>query len=117
MKAKFSDAEFNDGYLMLQKLKALYQPNSEAQFMRLKKELYSLRLGEGSTNDVTQLVAMIKRVTEQIDATVVTLSDDQRDLLVLSMAIAQYSSNRSPIQIISVTPNMTAARAISMLKE
>ncbi len=43
-KNRFTEEEFNDGYLMLLKIRSLFLPESDAAFIRYSRELYSLTL-------------------------------------------------------------------------
>ncbi|SRR6266498_2154807 len=88
---QLTESELNDGYLLLQRLKALLRPTGEAQFMRLSKELYTLQFKDFNTVD--DYLTRIKTLEEQIDATKIKIEGDKRTLLVLSMTLpAQYRS-------------------------
>lgn len=115
IKQKLKAEEFNNGYLMLQRLITLLQPTGETQFLRLTRELYTLRYSD--FKDVSEFLTRVKVLEEQIAATKVEMTDDKRTLLVLTMALWEESGYRSLLQIWSATPNMTAEKAREMLME
>ena len=115
IKQKLKSEEFNNGYLMLQRLTALLQPTGETQFLRHTRELYTLRYSD--FKDVSEFLTRVKVLEEQIAATKVEMTDDKRTLLTLTMALWDESQYRSLLQIWNVTPNMTAEKAREMLME
>jgi hypothetical protein len=48
---KLIESEFNDGYLLFQRIKVILQSIGEAQFMRLSKEFYILQFKKFKTVD------------------------------------------------------------------
>jgi len=113
VKQKLIKEDFNDGYKMLRRLEALLQPSTDAEFMRLTKEYYTLSSADfKSTGD---MLTHIKLLEERIDATKVTLDSDKRTILCLMMCLPEQY--RSLVQIWSVTKDMTAEKARIMLLE
>ncbi len=116
IKKKLKEAEFNDGYSMLQRLSTLLQPAGDAQFMRLTKEYYTLDIKEFKS--ITEFLDHVKVLEERIDATKVKLDDDKRTLLCLIMALSEDQDYRSLVQLWSISGNdMTAVKAKDMLLE
>ena len=113
IKKKLTEAEFNDGYLMLSRLQVLLQPSGSSEFMRLPKEYYSLRFK--SFKSMSDYLTHIKVLEEKIDATKVTLDTNNRTILCLSMSLPQ--EYQYLIQIWAVTPTITAEKARTMLLE
>ena len=87
VKQRLTEAEFNDGFLMLRHLRELLQPTGSSEFMRLSKEYYTLRFK--SFKSVTEYLTQIKVLEEKIDATQVVLNNDNRTVLCLSMSLPQ----------------------------
>ncbi len=113
VKQKLIEEDFNDGYKMLRHLEALLKPSTDAEFMRLTKEYYTLSsIDFKSTED---MLTHIKLLEERIDATKVTLDSDKRTILCLMMCLPEQY--RSLMQIWSVTKDMTAEKARAMLLE
>ncbi len=108
---KLSEAEFNDGYLMLQKLKSRLYPTTEFTFFRSCQELFSLR----QEKTVDAFLDQVKVLNDQIDATKVELTTEKRTLLALIMGLSE--EYRSLVQIWSVTPTITVEKAIEMVRE
>lgn len=113
VKAKLTDAEFNNGYLMLQRLAKILQPSTDLEFMRLFREYFSMKLIDFSS--VSAFLDHVKRIEERIDATKVQFTGDKRTLLCLTMALPEHL--RSIAQIWHLTPNITAEQARQMLLE
>jgi hypothetical protein len=108
---KLSESEFNDGFLMLKKLKSLLSPVTEFTFFRSCQELFSLRQG----NSVDDFLTQVKVLNEQIDETKVVLTTEKRTLLALMMGLSE--DYRSLVQIWSATPSITVEKAIEMVRE
>lgn len=108
---KLSEAEFNDGHLMLQKLQSRLYPTTEFTFFRSCQELFSLRQGK----TVDAFLDQVKVLNDQIDATKVELTTEKRTLLALMMGLSD--EYRSLVQIWSVTPSITVEKAIEMVRE
>lgn len=115
IKQRLSEAHFDDGYLLLSRLKELLQPLGETQFMRLQRELYTL--DSHDFKDSSDLFTHIKILEEQIDSTKVELTGDKRTLLALTMAHWKDRKYRTLIQFWQSTPGMTSERARQMLLE
>ena len=117
VKQQLTEEDFNNGYKMLNHITLLLRPAGDVQFMRLTKELYSLRFDNGTPDgaflSMSDYITRIKILEEQIDATKVEMTKDKRTLLVLMMGLPEYY--QSIIQIWSVTPDITAEKAKSML--
>jgi hypothetical protein len=115
---KLKEEEFNDGFKMMQKLKSILRPATESEFMRLCQEYYSLSYER--FENVDGLLTHVKLLEEKMDATKVKLTNDRRTILCLSMALSSSRSSdryRSLIQLWSLTPDMTAQKAATMLRE
>ena len=82
---KLTEAEFNDGYLMLTRLQTTLQPTGSSEFMRLSKEYYMLQFK--SFKSVPEYLTHIKVLEEKIDATKVILDSNTRTILCLSMSL------------------------------
>ena len=67
VKRRLTEAEFNDGYLMLTRLRELLQPTGSSEFMRLSKEYYTLRFKSFKT--VAEYLTHIKVLEGRIDLT------------------------------------------------
>lgn len=115
VKQRLSESHFDNGYLLLSRLRELLQPIGDIQFMRLTRELYSLQLGHDETP--SELLTRLKILEEHIDATKMELTADKRTLLALTMALATTESYGSLVQIWQSLPDMTAERARQMLLE
>lgn len=83
---KLTEAEFNDGYLMLTRLQILLQPTGFSEFMRLSKQYYTVKFGSFKT--VPEYLTHIKLLEEKIDATKVILDTNNRTILCLSMLLS-----------------------------
>ncbi len=113
VKQKLIKEDFNNGYKMLRRLETLLQPPTDAEFMRLTQEYFTLSTADfKSTGD---LLTHIKLLEERIDATKITLDDDKRMILCLMMCLPEQY--RSLVQLWSVTKDMTAEKVGAMLLE
>ncbi|KAF6218139.1 hypothetical protein HO133_006098 [Letharia lupina] len=110
---KLTEAEFNDGYLMLTRLRIILQPTGSSEFMRLSKEYYTLQFKAFKT--VPEYLTHIKVLEEKIDSTKVTLDTNNRTILCLSMSLPR--EYQYLIQIWAVTPSITAEKARQMVLE
>ena len=110
---KLTEADFNDGYLMLISLKVHCQPTGSSEFMRLSKEYYTLQFK--AFKSVSEYLTHIKVLEERIDATKVTLNADNRTILCLMMSLPQ--EYQYLVQIWAVTPGITAEKARQMVLE
>ncbi|KAF6238752.1 hypothetical protein HO173_003259 [Letharia columbiana] len=110
---KLTEAEFNDGYLMLTRLRTILQPTGFSEFMRLSKEYYTLQFKAFKT--IPEYLTHIKVLEEKIDATKVTLDTNNRTILCLSISLPQ--EYQYLIQIWAVTPSITAEKARQMVLE
>lgn len=113
VKRKLTEAEFDNGYLMISRLTSLLQPKGDAQFMRLTREYYTL--SASTFKDIPEFLTHIKVLEEQIDATNVEMTGDKRTLLCLSMALPE--EYRPLVQLWSMTPDITAEKAKEMVLE
>lgn len=113
VKRRLTEAEFDDGYLMLSRLQTLLQPSGSSEFMRLSKEYYSLQFKSFKT--ISDYLTYIKVLEERIDATKVTLDTNNRTILCLSMSLPQ--EYQYLVQIWAVTPSITAEKARTMVLE
>jgi len=113
VKQKLAKEDFNDGYKMLRHLEALLQPSTDAEFMRLTKEYYTL--SPADFRGAGDMLTHIKLLEERIDATKVTLDSDKLTILCLMMCLPEQY--RSLMQIWSVIKDMTAEKARAMLLE
>lgn len=113
VKQKLTEAEFNDGYLMLTRLRTLLQPTGFSEFMRLSKEYYTLQYK--AFKSVPEYLTHIKILEEKIDATKVILDTNTRTILCLSMSLPQ--EYQYLVQIWAVTPSITAETARQMILE
>lgn len=113
VKQKLTEAEFNDGYLMLSRLRVLLQPTGSSEFMRLSKEYYTLQ--HKSFKSMSEYLTHIKVLEEKINATKVILDADNRTILCLSMSLPQ--EYQYLVQIWAVTPTITAEKARTMVLE
>ena len=110
---KLTEAEFNNGYLMLTKLRIELQPSGDSEFMRLSKEYYTLQFKLFKT--ISEYLTRIKILEEKIDATKVILDTNNRTILCLSMSLPQ--EYQYLIQIWFITPLITAEKARQMVLE
>jgi len=116
VKQKLTDEEFNNGYLLKRRILELFRPSGEAEFMRLSREYYSLSY-DATQGSISDFLTRVKVLEERIDATNVTLDNDKRTLLCLTMALSNQEHYRPLTQIWMATPDMTAERAKMMLLE
>ena len=117
IKQQLTEEDFNNGYQMLNHITLLLRPSGDIQFMHLIKELYTLRYEWGNSDgaflSMSDYITRIKVLEEQIDATGVEMTKDKCTLLVLQMRLSECY--QSLIQVWSVMPDLTAAKAKSML--
>ncbi len=104
-----TDEEFNDGFLMLSRLRTKLQPTGSSEFMRLSKEYYTIQFK--SFKSVPQYLTHIKVLEEKIDNTKVVLNTDNRTILCLAMSLPQEFQYL--VQIWAVTPSITAEKGTS----
>lgn len=110
---KLTEAEFNDGYLMLTRLRILLQLTGFSEFMRLSKEYYTLQFKQ--FRSMSECLTHVKVLEEKIDATKITLNTDNRTILCLSMLLPQEFQYL--VGIWAVTPSITAENARQMVLE
>lgn len=84
---KLTEADFNDGYLMLTNLKVHCQSTGSSEFMRLSKEYYTLQFKVFKST--SEYLTHIKVFEERIDVTTITLDTDSRTILCLSISLPQ----------------------------
>ena len=113
VKQMLEEFHYDDGYLMLKKLEELLQPITDAQFMRLTKEFYSLKAADFSS--MSEFLAHVKVLNGKIIATKVRLTEDKQLILGMMMALPEAYSELG--QSWSVMPNLTAEQARNQLLE
>ena len=113
VKQRLTEAEFNNGYLMLSRLRELLQPTGSSEFMRLSKEYYTLRFASFKT--VSEYLTHIKVLEERIDSTKIVLNNDNRTILCLSMSLPQ--EYQYLVQIWATMPAVSAIKARQMVLE
>ena len=113
VKQKLTEAESNNGYLMLTRLRTLLQPTGFSEFIRLSKEYYTLQYK--AFKSVSEYLTHIKILEEKIDATKVILDTNTRTILCLSMSLPQ--EYQYLVQIWAGTPSITAEKARQMVLE
>jgi hypothetical protein len=111
IKARLTDAEQNDGYLLLTKLKEINSPATNQVFYTFCQELLTLR---AAGTDLETFLARIKTLNEKIDGTGIELNAERRTLLVLMLGLG--SGFETLVQIWSTTPDLTADMAIRQLR-
>ena len=109
-----SEAEFNNDFLMLTKLRIELQPGGNSEFMRLSKEYYTLQFK--SFKSIPEYLTRIKVLEEKIDSTKVVLDTNNRTILCLSMSLPQEYQYLIQIWATMPTP-ITADRARQMVLE
>jgi hypothetical protein len=114
VKRKLILSDFDDINQMMGHLQELYNPRSEQVFMQLIQQLFTLQPDNLTIDEYLQ---QVKTLTERIDATNIELTSDRRTLLILSMQLGKRIQFKSMVQIWSVTKDMTAKRAIEMVRE
>ena len=113
VKPRLNAEDFNCGFKMMVHVTELYRPQGDGEFMRLTKEYYTLEYDKFET--VTEYLTHIKSLEERIAATNVILTPDKQTILCLSMSLPDHLQYL--IKIWTVTPDMTAAKATTMLLE
>ena len=87
VKQELEKIHYDNGYLMLQRLKQVLEPERDAQFMRLTKKYYSLQ-ADGFSN-MNEFLLHVKLLKERIAATKVELIRDKRTILCMMMALPE----------------------------
>ena len=105
--------DFDDGYRMWNHIREIIQPTGESEWIRLNKELFRARFYDFESAD--QFFTHIKTLSEQIEATQVTMTNDRRILLVLSMACPSVYSGIA--QLWQNMKDITPDQVIQMLKK
>ena len=113
VKPRLNAEDFNCGLKMMTHVTELYRPQGDGEFMRLTKEYYTLEYV--SFESVTEYLTHIKSLEERILATNVVLTPDKQTILCLSMSLPEHLQYLTKIW--AVTPDMTAAKATTMLLE
>ena len=113
VKPRLDTGDFNCGFKMMTHVTELYRPQGDGEFMRLTKEYYTLEYV--SFESVTAYLTHIKSLEERILATNVVLTPDKQTILCLSMSLPEHLQYLTKIW--AVTPEMTAAKATTMLLE
>lgn len=114
VKVKLTEDEQNDGYLLWEKLKALYTPAKDQLFYTSARELFSLKLDTFDGN-LEEFITRIKVLNEKIDSTKMEFTTDHRTLLVLMLGLG--TPYDTLIQIWNTMPDgITGEKAIRMLR-
>jgi hypothetical protein len=111
IKARLTNAEQNNGYLLLTKLKEINNPVTDQVFYTSCQELLTLR---AAGTDLETFLARIKTLNEKINRTGIKLDAERRTLLVLMLGLG--SGFKTLVQIWSTTPDLTADMAIRQLR-
>jgi hypothetical protein len=109
VKRKLKTEDFDDGYLMLHHLKEIYAPATETVFLRSIQELLTLRIEathRGTQKDVEAYLSKVKTLSEQIDATNITLTPNRRTLLVLQLGLRGDSKFNTLVQVWGIANNI-----------
>lgn len=112
---QLTDAEFNNAYLMLERLKKRYAPINEQSFIQAWQELLQLSPSQFSSHE--NWMTQIKVLNERIDSMNIEFTTDKRTLLVMMIGLAPYEHYRALVQIWASTKDMTGERAMAMLRE
>ena len=75
VKQKLKTNAFDNGFLMMNQLIAIYAPKGDTEFIRLTREYYSLRYDNYSS--ITAYLTQIKTLEERIRNTNVILDNDK----------------------------------------
>ena len=102
---------FNNDYLMLERLYELLQLVKDAQFMRLMKKFYSLKIDD--FNNMTEFLTHVKILMKKITAIEVNFTTDKQILICMMMTLNSRYENL--IQIWSLLSNLTSKRIKNML--
>ncbi len=102
-------AKFHDGCKIYRCLKKLFQPTVETQVMPLTWEPYTLTYKDFA--NITEFLDYIKLLEKQIDVTKITITEDKRTLLCLTMALWNIAHLRLLVQIWRVNSEMMAKKA------
>ena len=114
VKRLLDDEHFNNGHLMMHRIHQLLQPTSDAQFMRLIKEFYSIKpIDVGGT--MTDYLAHIKKLDEQIMATQIELTREKRIIIAIMMGLPE--EYQGLVQIWNCMTNLTVEQARIMILE
>ena len=114
VKRLLDDEHFNNGHLLMIRIHELLQPTSDAQFMRLIKEFYSIKpIDIGGT--MTDYLAHIKKLDEQISATQVELTREKRIIIAIMMGLPE--EYQGLVQIWNCMTNLTVEQARTMVLE
>jgi len=105
--------DFDDEYLMWNHICELLQSTGESEWIRLNKELFKAKFYNFSSVD--KFFTHIKILSDQIEATKVTMTNERRLLLVLSMACPSEYSGIA--QLWQNMKDITPDQAVQMLKE
>lgn len=117
VKQKLEEQDFNDGYLLLKHIKDLYEADGEVEVIEAWRDLITCRPESENRANVESWLIRIKKLSERIDTSAIKLTTDLRTLLVLQMGISDIGEYRSMAQVWRATPNMTAQKAVNMLRE
>ena len=113
VKQMLEASHYDNGYLMLGRLYQLLQPVGDAQFMRLTKEFYSLKMD--TFKDMSEFLTHIKILMEKINATQMPFTQDKQ--LIICMMMAMSARYEALSQMWSMMPKLTSEQARNMLLE
>ena len=102
--------DYDDAYTIMKKLAAYFRPTGDAEFMRLTKELYTVKYDQfNSISDYHNHIRILKELSE----TNVKMSDNMEYLLIYSLSPPE--KYQFLVKLWSMTPNMTAEIALKTL--
>ncbi len=113
VKQRLATADFDCGLLMWTQLATRFRPTGDGEFMRLTKELYTLKYTDFVS--MTEYLTIVKTLQERIAATDVVLTPDKQTILALSMTLPEHLQYLTKIW--ALTPDMTTTKATNMLLE
>lgn len=93
------------------KLAAYFRPTGDVEFLRLTKELYTVKYDQ--FNSISDYHTHIKILKERISETNVKMTDDMEHLLIYSLSLPE--KYQFLVKLWSMTPNMTAEIALKTL--
>jgi len=88
IKQKLIEAEFNNGYLMLLRLRFLFCPLGNTEFIRLSKEYFTLLYN--TFLNISTYLTYIKVLEEKIDATKVDFEKNRTILYLIISLPPEY---------------------------
>ena len=113
VKKRLTAEAFNYGFKMMTQISTRFQPTGDDEFMRLTKSYYTIKYDNFKT--ISDYITHIKTLEERILATNVILTPDKQTILYFAMSLPDHLQYLTKIW--AVIPDMTAAKAITMLLE